>query len=171
MIHRFDNPFHQPVQVLFHNVWVDIIMDSVDTNSVSVSDWQRKYWLKISNDISHSWQDDICTVLSTPKSISNSVMGEVSGKNYTSWMMCLQKKNPKSNINFSLLATCMVFVELCSNFTPQALGRVTKYRKKSLLNLTLKNLNPIKLFIGPQLRFRIFKRIGKQAVYTCIRFF
>lgn len=121
--------------------------------------------------INHSWQDDICTVLSTPKSISNSVMGEVSGNNYTFWMICLQKKKkPKLNINFSLLATCMVFVELCSNFTPQALGRVTKYRK-IFIGSDTEELESHKFIIGPQLRFRIFKRIGKQAVYKCIRFF
>lgn len=120
--------------------------------------------------INHSWQGDICTVLSTPKSISNSVMGEVSGNNYTFWMICLQKKKTKLNINFSLLATCMVFVELCSNFTPQALGRVTKYRK-IFIGSDTEELESHKFIIGPQLRFRIFKRIGKQAVYKCIRFF
>lgn len=125
LIHQFDNPFHQPVQVLFHNVWVDIIMDSVDTNSVSVSDWQRKYWFKISNcetftSITRGKMIFARCCMSTPKSISNSVMGEVSGNNYTFWMICLQKKTkPKLNINFSLLATCMVFVELCSNFSPR----------------------------------------------------
>lgn len=85
------------------------------------------------------------------------------------WYVC-KKNKTKLNINFSLLATCMVFVELCSNFTPQALGRVKKYRK-IFIGSDTEELESHKFIIGPQLRFRIFKRIGNHAVYKCIRFF
>lgn len=125
LIHQFDNPFHQPVQVLFHNVWVDIIMDSVDTNSVSVSDWQRKYWFKISN-------CETFTSITRGKMIFARCWARLNQFQTQSWVKYLgiiilfgwyvivcKKNKTKLNINFSLLARCMVFVELCSNFSPR----------------------------------------------------